>query len=230
MLEVHIDDGPIYCETVLGRFPVEPFNTVSNLLFLAVAIYWFLKKPTITNKDLRRYLDFAIPLLVIGYVGGTIYHATRSHVIWMLMDVTPIYFLAVMSAVYFWRLLGMSGLKIALSILVIVGVPNLFLWTVFKNHSQRHTLGYITLVTPVLLPILIDQVRMGGKYFGAFLIPLIMVSLALFFRTIDSFEFVKAHFAFGTHFLWHIFGALTCHYLVAYMYKRSPMDEVPIPR
>lgn len=146
------------------------------------------------------------------------------------MDVTPIYFLGVMAAVFFWRLLGMSTLKIAVSIAVLIGIPNLILWTVFKNHPQRHTFGYITLVIPVILPILVDQVRMHWRYLGAFMMPLTMVSLALVFRTIDSFPAVQSSIYFGTHFLWHIFGALTCHFLVLYMYKRSLMDAPEIQR
>jgi hemolysin III len=33
------DHGPIYAETVPGRFPVEPWATLTNLIFLAVIIY-----------------------------------------------------------------------------------------------------------------------------------------------------------------------------------------------
>ena len=38
------DNGPIYVETLMGRFPVEPWNTYSNLLFLALIVFWFLQK------------------------------------------------------------------------------------------------------------------------------------------------------------------------------------------
>ena len=34
------DTGPIYKETIAGRFPVEPFNTYSNLIFLFIVIYF----------------------------------------------------------------------------------------------------------------------------------------------------------------------------------------------
>jgi hypothetical protein len=35
-----LDQGPTYIETIMGRFPVEPWNTASNLLFLVIILYW----------------------------------------------------------------------------------------------------------------------------------------------------------------------------------------------
>ena len=37
------DFGPFYAETHMGRLPVEPWNTFSNLAFLAIAVYWAFK-------------------------------------------------------------------------------------------------------------------------------------------------------------------------------------------
>ena len=35
--------GPIYQETIQGRLPVEPFNTFSNLIFIAILIFFILR-------------------------------------------------------------------------------------------------------------------------------------------------------------------------------------------
>jgi len=61
------DSGPIYRETIAGRFPVEPFNTLSNLLFLAIIVYFSAK----VYKDYKRqaFLALAIPILFIGFFG-----------------------------------------------------------------------------------------------------------------------------------------------------------------
>ncbi len=37
------DSGSLYKETEFGRFPVEPFNTYSNLVFLLFFIFWIIK-------------------------------------------------------------------------------------------------------------------------------------------------------------------------------------------
>jgi len=51
------DVGPIYAETDMAHFPVEPLNTISNLIFLVLVIYWAYK----TRMSVVRY-----PLIVIA--------------------------------------------------------------------------------------------------------------------------------------------------------------------
>ena len=82
------DSGPVYRETIEGRLPVEPFNTASNFLFLAIIIYfvWKIRR----NHRQHLFLAFILPVLFIGFIGGTLYHATRSHEIWLLLDWVPI--------------------------------------------------------------------------------------------------------------------------------------------
>ncbi|MGA8854131.1 MAG: hypothetical protein WB492_08135, partial [Christiangramia sp.] len=78
------DSGPIYQETLAGRLPVEPFNTYSNIFFLIIIIYFSLR----VYRDYKnhRFLAWSLPVLFLGFIGGTVYHATRSHDIWMYMD------------------------------------------------------------------------------------------------------------------------------------------------
>ena len=67
------DHGLIYKETILGRLPVEPWNTASNLVFLFVVIYWSLKVYPYAKDHL--FLAYSLPILFIGYIGGTVYHS-----------------------------------------------------------------------------------------------------------------------------------------------------------
>ena len=94
-----LDQGPIYLETIMGRFPVEPWNTASNLLFLVIILYWAWR----LKGEIRahRFIAGAIPVLIIGWVGGTVYHATRSHNLWLFMDFVPIALLAAAVSMYF---------------------------------------------------------------------------------------------------------------------------------
>ena len=220
-MEILPDLGPVYTETNLNRFPVEPFNTLSNILFLIITVYWYRKKKNVESENFRFFLDSILPLLLIGYVGGTVYHATRSYVLWMAMDVAPIYVIAFFSSLYHWHLIGLQGFRLILIFTLIFGLPEVLLWTVFNGHPQRHTIGYGILFFCILLPILIDEFRQNWTHLGLILKPFFCVIVALGFRVLDSSFFIRENFSIGTHWLWHIFGALGCHLTLSYMYQRS---------
>ncbi|MCB9030662.1 MAG: hypothetical protein H6619_06380 [Deltaproteobacteria bacterium] len=61
------DFGPIYAETDMTQFPVEPFNTVSNVIFLLMILYF-------TYQTRLRYqshplLVTILPILSLGFIG-----------------------------------------------------------------------------------------------------------------------------------------------------------------
>jgi len=123
------DRGPIYLETVMGRFPVEPWNTVSNLLFLALIVNWVWRLQR-DGIGPHRFIAGALPVLFIGWVGGTIYHATRSANIWLFLDIGPIALLVIATAVFFWRRVRLAWFWIPLvvlgpTVLVMGGVSTL---------------------------------------------------------------------------------------------------------
>jgi hypothetical protein len=226
------DTGLPYAETNLGQFIVEPFNTVSNILFLFVALYWWQKKDKIQSPALRRFLTICLPLLLVGFIGGTIYHGTRSHLVWLLMDVLPIYLIAILTSFYHWRLLGVGPTRMALYFCVLLVLPLGWVWFFVPADSpHKPTLGYVSLAIPVVLPLVIDLFRLRGFYLKQFLVPLGLVIVALCFRSLDSHPLAQSLFPMGTHWLWHIFGAFTCHFLVYYMWVRSQYEVGvnPIP-
>ena len=107
------DTGPIYMETLMGRFPVEPWNTYSNLLFLALIVFWFFR----VRRNVRdhRFIAYSLPVFLLGWVGGTVYHATRSHEVWLFLDWAPIALLALAVAIFFWHRQGVSWFVAPLS-------------------------------------------------------------------------------------------------------------------
>ncbi len=220
-MEILSDLGPVYTETNLNRFPVEPFNTFSNILFLIVTVYWYRKKKDVKNENFRFFLDTSLPLLLIGYLGGTLYHATRSYVLWMAMDVAPIYVISFFTALYHWHLIGWHGLRLILIFTFTFGLPEVLIWTVFNEHPQRYTMGYGVLVISILSPILIDEFRKNWSHLNLILKPFFLILIALGFRILDSSSFVQENFSIGTHWLWHIFGALNCHFILVYMNQCS---------
>lgn len=218
------DGGPIYAETDLSQFPVEPFNTFSNVLFLAVVLYWYFKKSEINDPHFRRYLNIGLPVLFVGFLGGSIYHAMRSHLVWALMDVLPIYFIALLTSFHFWKLIEASLARIIQCFLFVTIIPVFTLLFLVPDFSQRQTLIYLFVFIPVMLPAFIDQVQMKWRLKWEFFVPFLFVVMALSFRALDSSDFVKHNIAVGTHWLWHCFGALTSFFVVQYLYKRSQLN------
>lgn len=118
------DSGPIYLETVEGRFPVEPFNTYSNLIFLVLVIYWGLK--VYRNPKEHQFLAWILPIIGASYIGGTIYHATRSHEFWLRLDWMPIMLLCGALVIYFiFKLVSLWWQRLLL-IIVLLGASFYF--------------------------------------------------------------------------------------------------------
>ena len=224
------DQGPIYLETVMGRFPVEPWSTVSNLLFLAIVVFWAWR----VSSDLRRhrFIAAAIPVLTIGWVGGTVYHATRSHDVWLFMDFVPIALLVIAVAVLFWRRQGVSWwlvpvLAFGPFVLVRIGFSILDM-----PGASGPMLGYSVLALSILLPVMRYLVRqkwanwpLVAGALGAFI-------LAISFRTLDGRVLVET-LPIGTHWLWHGFGAAAVQCLVLYiwrsdLYEAGRSDDEPL--
>ena len=207
------DSGPVYQETIAGRLPVEPFNTYSNIFFLLLIIYFSGK----VYKDYKnhRFLAWSLPVLFIGFIGGTVYHATRSHDVWMYMDWLPIVILCLAVSVYFtikMKVTWKSRLLFILIILFLVFGIRMIPWA----QSLKTSIGYIGTVLGLLLPILtyFYTTRLHNWYFILF--AFLSFGAALAFRVMDRFVYV---FPMGTHWLWHCFGALSVFFLIQYIYK-----------
>lgn len=218
--EVH-DTGPIYAETLMGRFPVEPFNTASNLIFLAVIVYfsyrvWHSAKP-------HYFLKFMMPIFFIGYLGGTIYHATRSAEIWLLMDWVPIVVLCVACAGYFtfkatkgWK----ARVVLILSIMALNIVPR---WIEFPV-GYRNLAEYVGTAVALLLPIVIYAYRSSWHRARFLSFGVFFFVLAISCRTLDKkfdFDFLWM----GTHWLWHLFGGIAVFWIMRYIYEDIEKEQ-----
>jgi hemolysin III len=199
----------------MGRFPVEPFNTASNLVFLAVIIYftyklWHSQRP-------HYFLKSIMPLFFIGYLGGTIYHATRSAEIWLLMDWVPIVLLCLACSIYFvfksanrlWSRVVLIAVIVALYMIPrILPVP----------VGYRTSAGYIGTAVAVLLPIFIYLYRtkwQRARYLG---FTILFFTLAVGCRTLDK-KFDIDYLWMGTHWLWHMLGGIAVFWLIQYIYE-----------
>ena len=207
------DNGPIYLETVMGRFPVEPWNTFSNLLFLALIVFWFLR----IRHDARDHMFIALslPVLLLGYVGGTVFHATRSHNIWLALDFGPIAFLMLAVATFFWRRQAVSWFLAPLFVIVPIVLAGLALSQMGQRAGPQW--GYPIMVFIMLLPVARYLMRTGWKGAGLIGASLAVFALAAWLRSIDGSALVGL-LPMGTHWLWHSFGAVAVHLLILYIH------------
>jgi hemolysin III len=208
------DSGPIYEETIEGRFPVEPWNTFSNLVFLYLVIWLSYKVYKSSKKHL--YLKACLPIILIGYIGGTVYHATRSAEIWLLMDWVPIMLLCLSTSIYF-------VFRLRSSLVVKIGLIGLILLIVFGIRALpllpglRTSLGYTATALSVLLPLFIFGYQTRWNYFTNVTIAIICFALAVIFRSIDKLPIVDFLYM-GTHWLWHLLGGVASFFVLRYVF------------
>ena len=209
------DSGPIYRETIEGRLIAEPWNTASNLIFLAIVLYWSFR----IYKDVRHhgFLAFSLPVLLIGYIGGTIYHASRSHEVWLLMDWVPIVLLCLAVSFYFFLKLKIRPqyitMVIAFPFLVSFSADQLPIMSFLKN-----IIGYGTLALAILFPLFRYLYLQKWKNKHLIFLALSSFIIALSFRSIDLFIDTSV-FYMGTHWLWHLFGGIAVHFLISFIFK-----------
>lgn len=207
------DSGPIYKETLAGRLPVEPFNTFSNLFFLAIIIYFSIK--VYKNYRQHLFLAFAIPVLFISFFGGTIYHATRSHEIWLLLDWVPIILLCLSVSVYFSFKVGTNWYK-KTAILVLVFLLIFGVRIIDWPEKLSISIGYLGTVFGLLLPVILYLIKTSFKNGLQIILAVFSFALAISFRVLDS-QFVQLEM--GTHWLWHSFGAIAVFFLMNFIFK-----------
>ncbi|MGQ2984087.1 hypothetical protein [Flavobacterium sp.] len=216
------DGGMLYAETNLHNAFPEPLNAVTSCFFLAIAIYWTFKLRGQWRQHL--FLTCALLLLYIGGVGGTIYHGLRQWGFFIMMDWLPIMLLCVLAGVYFLSRLTRWYFAVAFVALYIA----------FQFFARRQMMGsgnmqlfininYAVLAGMVLLPVLgylistrFKDGRWVGFALGAFI-------LALTFRVADGWGWME----WGTHFLWHTFGAVAAFCMFQYIFLINGKQAVP---
>ena len=209
------DHGPIYTESLrgLGHFPVEPWNTYSNSIFLLCILYWGYK----TNWNFRNHSLIVCALLGlgIGLIGGTTYHATRSNFIFLAMDFVPIILLGLATSVYFWNKVYNRLAYAFLTVIVLLFLPRMFT-AYLKPAFLQIGFGYGLLGLNIILPIFLT-VRRRRRESLALLGAVISFATALVFRQFDN-GINPSLFPMGTHFLWHIFGGVSVFFIFQIVY------------
>ncbi|NMH27970.1 hypothetical protein [Flavobacterium silvaticum] len=208
------DGGMLYTETNLDRLFPEPLNFISSLLFLGIACFWLWK----LRDDYPKYpfLLYCALLLLVGAIGGGVYHGFRLWRPFIMMDWLPIMLLCISAAIHF--LIRVSRWYIAIGIVSVYiaftfwmrshldSVTNIQFWI-----NLNYTLMALLVVVPVFWFLATHSFRFGQYV----LLALLCFSVAIIFRIADGWNWLSS----GTHFLWHTFGAFATALMLQFLYK-----------
>jgi hypothetical protein len=227
------DGGPRYTESPPNPnapntpFIAEPWNAITASFFIAIVFAWVWRLRGRYGRF--PFLCCCLAILLIGGIGGTLYHAFRTRTIYFYLDVVPIGILGVVSSVYlavrlwhsrgWWYLfgalagyLGFSGLVLR----VIAPLPAVQQVTGDIN-AIRVNATYAALAIVVLIPLIWTLIRTRFRYAGWVVSGFISFVIAWFCRLIDTR--MGPYLPMGSHWLWHTFGAITTAMLIEYFYR-----------
>ncbi|MCQ0970801.1 ceramidase [Paracoccus sp. TK19116] len=203
----------IYCERLGPGFWAEPINAVTNLSFIAAAIWAWVEARQ--RAEPNRLVWVLIALAFAIGVGSFLFHTLANR--WSgLADVLPIWtFVALYILIGLNRLGGIRPGRIALGVVALVGV--ITIWRAMGEGSPPQdaapsgpdpfngSLQYLPAVIAFAVFSVLTQVQrhpLRWLVLGAGVT--FLVSLTA--RTLD--RDICASLPLGTHFLWHLLNGL----------------------
>jgi hypothetical protein len=215
------DGGPKYAETDLSQFIVEPWNAASAALFVVMVAYWAVKLHY--SRKRNSFLRYSMPILAIGGVGGTLYHAFRSSHYYLIMDYLPIMVLCLSAGLYFTY--KVVGRKRYLSVATVGAILAQYVAFKYSPPTWATNVSYALLASYILVPVLFFMWKTQFRYYYYVGAALLSFAAALFCRIADFWQ--EPLLEFGTHWLWHTFGALACHLMFTYLFCVNQETEIP---
>ena len=214
------DMGPVYHETNLDHLDhlvVEPFNAFSSLaMSLAAFLIWALLLKT--NYKQYPFLAYIFaPLIFIGGIGSTLFHASRSSQFFLLMDWLPVLLVTILLSLFYWYKIFPKWYFVVIMTFVIL-FARILPALMFKG-SIAINISYFVSGVLILIPLFIYMLRNQFQYWQFIAFSVVALLLALFFRYADDVEYLVL--PMGTHWLWHIFSGLGAWFLGVYIFKTS---------
>jgi hypothetical protein len=221
------DGGPSYVETPpdLERFSgvvAEPWNTGSATLFVLIALAWVAALRGRYRE--HPFLTMCLPLLATGGIGGVLFHGLRRFHAFFLMDVIPIYVLGLMVTVWLWVRLG-PKLRHLVGVIGFLALMQLLAHFNLPTHWAIN-FSYASLAFMVFLPLALSLLRTRSLRGGWVYTALACFAIAWTCRIADIAR--PPYLPMGTHWLWHVFGALTTASLSVYIFliESTPLKAV----
>lgn len=217
------DDGPIYRETTdLSRLIVEPWNAWSSLTFLIPA-FLFLWQLRGRYSDYAFIVYFCAPLLILGGLGSTFFHAFRSSGWLLLMDVLPIVLLVLGISVWIWLKILPKKIWVVPILLLFFGLT--WLSRQFLSGQDSISAGYFVRGVMLFLPCYLFLRRTHFRRSSLFFWAVACFVLALTFRFLDE-KIAIGFMPWGTHWLWHVSTAVGAYCLGEYLIKHAHDREL----
>jgi len=217
-------------ETDYSSFPVEPLNAVSNFFFLIV-IFYAVKK---VGFRFGRYplIVTVMPIISLGVLASVMHHSFRTEKIWNTINILAIFYAVIMTCVYLWYRISGRWLYAALYTMM---MPSLFwFFSIGAERISKLTVStlFIAFSVTLILPAMIYSIQNRLKHIDLLAFASLFFTIAMLFRVFD-FKLLK-YSSHGTHFLWHIFGAVTFFLFFRYIYlideERGGTDLLLIDR
>ncbi|MEM7040791.1 MAG: ceramidase domain-containing protein, partial [Bacteroidota bacterium] len=209
------DGGPLYCETPATYIHgvAEPWNAWSSLFILLPALYFLFK----LYGQYREYafLTVCIPLLILGGLGSTLYHANRDSTFFLYMDVVPTALLFVSISFYlWWKVLDNIW---AVLLLILIGTGLSVLTYVAFSGQLATNIAYVIRGTLFFVPVIVLLRRTNYRAAALILGGIAFFCLALVFRAVDGAA--EEILPMGTHFLWHVSTGIGGLLVAEYLYR-----------
>jgi len=160
---------------------------------------------------------------LVGWLGGSVYHAFRAHWVWLAMDILPIIALCVAAAVYLWLRVLPKWWHTLLVVPPFLLVQRLTFWMVRARHIQLPRniaigVSYSTMALLILAPALLVLRKHRWRDWRWPAAGVVCFLAALWSRAADANPPALLA-AIGTHWLWHLFGAAAAFCVSVYLYK-----------
>jgi hypothetical protein len=200
--------GPRYCETPTDisawAFPVEPFNTWSNLSIIAFAVIGFFLVVRRVPRAWDLYLLCAI--LLVNGVGSLLWHGLRDGTALGIEVDAGLLFLA--GLFLFWARRVMPLWQTGLFIVGFYIAAFQLAPVLFDNNSLINLGRWASMMPAVVLfgGYLVYRTSLYSKaasYLGT--VGIGSAVLALTFRIVDAEGLICSSVPMGTHSLWHTF-------------------------
>lgn len=215
------DGGPIYRETTdLSVLIVEPWNAYSSLSFLIPAFYFlYLLRGNYSQHAFLVY--FCSPMLILGGLGSTLFHAFRQSPWLLAMDVLPIILLTLGISIWMW--LKVLPKKWQLIPILLLFFLLTYLTMGLLDGQDSISAGYFVRGTMLFLPCFLFLRKTRFRHATAFFTAVSFFILALLFRFADE-KLTLDFMPWGTHWLWHISTAIGGYFLGVYLIKNRPQN------
>lgn len=217
------DGGPIYRETTdLSVLIVEPWNAYSSLSFLIPAFYFlYLLRGNYSQHAFLVY--FCSPMLILGGLGSTLFHAFRQSAWLLAMDVLPIILLTLGISVWMW--LKVLPKKWQLIPVLLLFFLLTYLTMTLLQGQDSISAGYFVRGTMLFLPCFLFLRKTRFRHATAFFTAVSFFILALLFRFTDE-KIALDFMPWGTHWLWHISTAVGGYFLGVYLIKNKSITSI----